>query len=683
MKPKLTRSLGVLLLILSIRQFSFADFSLVCPPNLTISCREDYLHDLNNKYGMGYTDFNGVIKILHDCKTTIEVDDCGKGEIRRVWGVENPENWKWLTCTQVITISNIDGFKYEDITWPLSIVIRSCDPQSDFKKLLPPYDAPSWERPKCSKPMVSYKDSHFKVDDGCEKIIREWKVLDWCQYDPFLYPGRGIFSYTQVIKLISTSDSLNLVCKKDTIVFNNRTCDTIYVNLDSAVFNSSCKIFNRIYNTSKYSISGGANASGYYPEGITKFFYIAEYACGTEIKCEVTVDVRNKLQPTPYCLTGVVLTLMPSDTDQNGSIDDGMIEVWASDLDKGSWHKCPGQKLRFSFSNDVNDRSRIYRCKDVGTNEVAIWVTDTLGNQDLCKTIIEIQNNDPNIPDCNGSFQGHTSSIAGKVLFYNTPVPPGMTVQLNSQSSQIELNLNKNNNFQYEFSDVEMNNSYSIKSSCLNYTPSLIDFEDLSYLRSLINGKIIAKSPFTILAADLNQDHKLNYDDYLIMRQLIYFKKYQLLPVKWKFIPESFKFSDPTNPLADIMPEGIELQVLNHEMKDQNFIAVRIGDLVSVTANAEIEARENIDSRQVNLKSCTVEKNGNGNSIVNFILDLPLSQMIQLNIYSIDGKSLIHKNIFAEQGEQKIQLELKATGIQIYSINNDEINLTGKFFISE
>ncbi len=65
---------GFLLLIVSLTTVSqsFADFSLVCPPDVTVSCREDYLHDLN-VYGKAYTDYNGIIQFQHDCKTIIEI----------------------------------------------------------------------------------------------------------------------------------------------------------------------------------------------------------------------------------------------------------------------------------------------------------------------------------------------------------------------------------------------------------------------------------------------------------------------------------------------------------------------------------------------------------------------------------------------------------------------------------
>lgn len=394
---------------------SRADFKFICPPNVTINCTEDYLHDLN-VYGRAYTDYNGIISNIHDCGTIIELDECGAGTIKRTWTTENPENWEWLSCTQVITISNLNGFSYADIQWPLSLTIESCDPQLDLKNLTEPYDMPRWARPKCAKPMLSYKDTRVRVSPSCEKILREWKVLNWCLYDPISYPGRGLFSYTQVIKLITTSDQISISCPLDTIVINSSNCDTVFVKLDSALLHSPCPVYHSITNNSPYSLSKGNNASGYYPVGKSSFEYFVEYACGKEAKCTVVVEVRSSIKPTPYCLTGVVIALMPVDTDLDGIIDNGMVEVWASDLDKGSWHSCPAQRLNFSFSPDVSDRSRTFTCSERGINQVEIWVTDTLGNQDRCKTTIEVQNNNPNIPNCNTIKGNGVNSLTGQSL---------------------------------------------------------------------------------------------------------------------------------------------------------------------------------------------------------------------------------------------------------------------------
>lgn len=675
---------GLLLLLFSLISVSqsFADFSLICPPDVTVSCREDYLHDLN-VYGKAYTDYNGIIQYQHDCKTIIEIDDCGKGTIKRVWGVENPENWKWLSCTQVITISNATGFGYADITWPQSLIIEACNPQNELKNLQAPYDKPSWERPKCSKPMVSYKDTRFRVDEGCEKIVREWKILDWCQYDPIKYPGRGIFSYTQVIKLISVPDTLALQCKKDTLVLNNRTCDTIYVKLDSAIFQSSCPVYHKIYNTSKYAISSGANASGYYPNGITTFYYIAEYACGKEVKCEVRVEVRNKILPTPYCLTGVILTLMPVDQNQDGTIDEGMIDVWASDLDKGSWHSCPGQKLNFSFSNSVTDRSRTYTCKDVGIQDVEIWVTDTLGNQDVCKTTIEIQNNNPAIPNCDGNFTGGKRSLKGQVLFFNSPAPELMQLKLIDNQQIREIMLHPSNHFQYAFDDLNSKMDYTLSFQSIGKEEQVLDYNDLNYLRKILNGQIILNSPFAYFAADINSDQEINQLDYNLLRRVINAKNSQLIPIKWKYISADYNFKNKANPLSEINNYTVVVDVHNQNLEKQSIVGIRVGNLINpVEKNAELDSRngkhEIADLELINLNYLS---NINSTHSVEWLLNSTESMEIELSCFSLDGKSLHRSKYSLMKGLNTIQVSLPVIGIGFYQIKGNNRMIAGKLVL--
>ncbi len=434
---KVYSTLGILFLFFKPLK---ADFQLVCPPNVTVNCTDDYLHDLN-VYGKAYTDYNGIIQYVHDCKTIIELDDCGNGFIKRTWGAENPENWKWFTCTQVITISNANSFRYRDIQWPQAIELTSCDPERELKNLTEPFDAPHWTKTNCAKPMVSYKDTRFSVHPGCIKLLREWKILDWCQYDPVNYPGRGVFSYTQVIKLIQTSDSIGLTCIKDTVVINNNNCDSIWINLPLAQLKSACPIYHSISNNSIYAISKNNNASGYYPNGKTQFYYLAEYACGSVQKCEVNIEIVNGIKPTPYCLPGLIVGLMPVDLDGDGKPDEGMVEVWASDLDKGSWHACPGKKLTFSFSKDTTYRSRIFTCNDVGENEVEIWVTDDEGNQDLCKTTLKIINNNSSIPDCDENFRGSNNTLIGVQASPLKNENSALTKELQTRASKNKVDL--------------------------------------------------------------------------------------------------------------------------------------------------------------------------------------------------------------------------------------------------
>lgn len=559
--------------------FLFADFQLICPPDVTISCAED-LSDLN-KWGRAYTDENGFIKYLHDCKIVYKLNDCGVGTITRTWGIENPENWQWLMCSQVITLSNANAFGYRDISFPPSITIESCNPEDSLKKLPRPYDKPSWKNIKCAKPMVSYSDVRYNISEGCVKIVRTWKVLDWCVYDPYINPTRGIFTGTQVIKLITIDELATIQCLKDTIVSADKECAGVQLTLPLAKVLSPCGMPYRIYNTSPYSLLKTDDASGFYPVGLTKFYFIAEYGCGSEIKCEVSVKVESKIQPTPYCLTGVVIDLMPIDQDKDGIPESGMVEVWASDLNKGSFHKCPGQKLRYSFSKDPSERSKIFTCDELGDNEVEIWVTDTLGNQDYCRTKIEIQNN-LGIPNCiRKNLQEKKSEVLISLRAYNSSHTfTGIQLSLESLNDGSIQKTHLTNEAKYCIKDLSGEGKYIVHyHSALNDDRDLDAF-DLKHLSQMVHGGVIETNPLKILAADLNSDSKIDILDLELLQKLIDKNiRPSELPQAYKLIPSGYVFQNSLNPFSEFNQIQLMIDPAGESKVEIEYHYIKTGDL--------------------------------------------------------------------------------------------------------
>lgn len=569
----------LLLPLLLLTQPLFADFKLVCPPDVTISCTEDY-SDLD-RWGKAYTEENGYVKWQHDCKIVYQINDCGVGTIMRTWGVLNPETWQWITCSQLITLSNANAFGYRDITFPPSVTIESCNPEDSLKKLPRPYDRPVWKTSKCAKPMLSYSDVRYKTTEGCVKIVRTWKVLDWCVYDPYTNPGAGVFTGTQVIKLITKDPQASLACLRDTLVVADKECGGAQVVLPPAQFLSPCNAPFIIRNNSPHASSQGADASGFYPVGTTKFYFVAEYACGTEIKCEVTVRVESKIPPTPYCLTGAVIDLMPVDDDKDGSPDRGMIEVWASDLNKGSFHKCPGQKLVFSFSRDRNDRVKTFTCDDLGKNDIEIWVTDTLGNQDHCKTTIEIQNN-IGIPNCKRkNLQGGKFDLSFSLQQASSNAPvTSLSPVLVSPSGQLMHPGTTKGTGTYEQSELNVDTPYELKLICSLNDMRDIDQFDLLRLSEILRNPSLEKDPLRLLAADLNSDGKLDGEDYKTLQALLSSQiRHSELPNPYRLIPSDYQFADPSNPFAEysaLKPEVRSDQTIRVQKK---FLVIKTGDI--------------------------------------------------------------------------------------------------------
>ncbi|MFN8332958.1 MAG: hypothetical protein U0T81_17390 [Saprospiraceae bacterium] len=68
------------------------------------------------------------------------------------------------------------------------------------------------------------------------------------------------------------------------------------------------------------------------------------------------------------------------------------------------------EKLHFSFSKDITDRSKVFTCKEIGDNEAEIRVTDSPWVTPIRKTKIVIQNN-TGIPDCKNQTVHQKHSI--------------------------------------------------------------------------------------------------------------------------------------------------------------------------------------------------------------------------------------------------------------------------------
>jgi len=565
--------------LLGIQSQLLADFKLVCPPDITISCTED-LSD-QSRWGKAYTDENGHIKYQHDCKVVYNIDECGVGTIMRTWGVMSPETFLWVTCSQWITLSNANAFGYRDISFPPSITIESCNPQDSLKRLPRPYDRPSWKTNKCAKPMLNYTDQVFKISDGCVKIERTWKILDWCVYDPFNNPGRGIFVGTQIIKLITKDDSASIYCLRDTTVIADKECNGATVILPPAILHSPCNMPYIIRNTSPYATDSLADASGFYPVGTTKFYFIAEYGCGSEIKCEMTVTVQSKIPPTPYCLTGVIVDLMPIDDDLDGIPNRGMVEIWASDLNKGSFHKCPGQKLRFSFSNDPTTTHKIFTCDEIGDNEVEIWVTDSLGNQDFCKTVVTIQNN-TGIPNCKGK------TLKDKKLDFALALNDAWTgkslqslqLQLENMTDHAMVNSKTNLLGEYAFYQLHVGESFKTHLTVKLNDLSGIDKNDLTRLKDIIAGKYTEIDPYRILAADINSDAQISNEDLILLENLLNGKiRHSELSVPYILIPENFQFSELDKVLSEYSAFKSYIIQMDELQTRLQFKVVKTGDV--------------------------------------------------------------------------------------------------------
>lgn len=721
-----------LLFILCKFKVHATDFSfyLECPPNVTINCTDDVSH--LDKYGQAYVWLNYKKNPLSPKTTIYNTNACGIGTITRTWEAEDPY-WKIHTCSQTITVTGSALFTSADIKWPRDTVLEGCNPNPDPKNLPYLYAYPQFNRLKCSQPMYSYKDTKFTVSAGCMKIIREWKVIDWCQYVPNKYPAVGQWSYFQIIKLVASDTGAALICPRDTTVESKLDCKGAFVRLDSARAFSKCGYPLSIRNTSPYAKSKGPDASGDYPLGSTEFYYIAEYGCGKEIKCKVRVKVTNKIGPVPYCLNGLIVALMPVDTNKDGTPDDGMVQIWAKDFNVGSYHPCGYKQLKFSFSPDTSHMSQVYTCADLGKNEVRMYVTDSLGNQSFCKTYVEIQNNNARIPDCKRKDSLHQTmvSLSGLVLNpqgeacsdfeltltgdqktiinrmidtviltrYDTVVGKSGTVffikhldtsyqfREDTTYQQWKTNAKTNQNGLFEFKDITQKNNYQLAIQRREQELRGININDAIVLLKHLSGTERITDPYKLLAADINGDLLITQSDFDLLYQIITGSaSYDKMPIHWRFIRKPFLFADPLNPFTSKLESWFDFKNLQQTYSQLNFTAIRIGELDGFSGLQQLEDRNQwVIEEDLDWK-LNVYPNPITHDQVLFTFQLMEAKNMKLEFWNSQMQLIKFASRSFDKGIQRWGIDLSdcnSTGFILYSLSDGEHTKYGKLMYSK
>jgi uncharacterized repeat protein (TIGR01451 family) len=376
-----------------------------CPHDVTIDC--DYHYNLNDLSEFGTPTYSDNCTVNLRDSLDVQINQCREGYIDRIFIAGNA--FGQAVCVQRITIINSNPFKQSDITWPLDLDTTTCSSNALRPEVLPQgYGYPKLNEDFCDLIGVSYEDQLFHFISGsvaCYKVIRNWKVINWCRYytpgtlDPI------VFTHQQIIKISNKTAPNILTGCRDTIF---RVLDTTCLGGNvvlRATADDDCTPsaelrweyhidFNRdrIYDKSRVGVGGLIDASGFYPLGKHTIKYVFEDKCGNKSVCERNFEIINQKAPTAYCYNGLAASLVPMDLNGNGSIDAEQVTLWAKDFDRGSYHVC-GYPLTFSFGTDTSVKSITYDCDSIGRRSVSLCVTAINGIQDCCNTYVDIQDN--------------------------------------------------------------------------------------------------------------------------------------------------------------------------------------------------------------------------------------------------------------------------------------------------
>ncbi|MBC7885098.1 MAG: hypothetical protein H7X99_06460 [Saprospiraceae bacterium] len=695
-------------------------FTLNCPPNVYVSCTDE-LWNLsmygNATYTYGYYTYSAGSPTVH-----YYLNSCNAGYITRTWMVED-YNWQWHTCTQTIYVSS-SGSGGPNINWPEDLELEGCNPDTNPYHLTAPYNYPTWDYAECSMLGKSYSDMLFTVNSQCKKIMRTWKVLDWCNYHPTT--GYAIYTRIQYIKIINTTPpEINCPAEITVNAFNCKNAQLIVnpLTIDPSVCGGNFEITNN----SPYSTSKGNNISGTYPIGTTKVTYTVKYGCSKNKVCTTNVVVKNANKPTPYCLGSLITTLMPLDTDNDGDVDNGMVELWAKDFDKGSKSICGYTPLKFSFSKDVAETNKTFTCDHIGKNNVQMWVTDSKGAQAYCIVEVIIQNNAANIPDCHPkpvepviplySLRGQVNTVsdlplkdAEVTLTYKDPVISyastfdttetlkldsfinasgyklyryitvlTVTEHKDSTVTYITEKVKTNANGVYLFDSITVKNKPVIVSA--TYSDALkkgIDNKDVELLTKFLLGEVTFSSYYQYLAADIDENGVINIVDQNILMEFVTDVR-TTLPgnYQWYLLDKKATFVNPQDVLTGTLPLEIKLDSIAKQQNTVDFVGVKKGN-ISIDAGSLIE--NEVSERTKKSEDTTIKVYPNPfTSIMNFDVESNISGKAMIRLFNSYGQELRNSSHPIEKGHNNLNIELDQdlSGLILYQVTIGQRQYSG------
>ncbi|WP_262510359.1 DUF7507 domain-containing protein [Flavilitoribacter nigricans] len=333
--------------------------------------------------------------------------------------------------------------------------------------------------------------------------------------------------------------------------------------------------------------------TGTFPLGAHALGISVKDGCGNQIGTNIPFEVVDCKAPAPICINGLAVELMPvspaADVDGDGDDDTGAMTIWASDFIASPMTDCSGE-VTYSINRQGDQISAdqtglVLTCDDASTVLLEIWAWDALGNGDLCETYVLVQDN---MVQCDNN---DIASVAGYIETEETVPVEGVMVELSGNQFQT---MNTKADGHYLFEGMETGFDYTITPQHDIFPLNGVTTFDLVLMSKHVLGTEPLDSPYKRIAADVNRDGRVTAIDAIALRRLILNISARFeTNTSWRFIPAAYVFPDPQNPWLEEFPELININDLQGSLLEENFIAVKVGDInLSARANAlELEER--------------------------------------------------------------------------------------------
>jgi hypothetical protein len=533
--------------------------NLDCPPDIVLQCDEDY-QDLS---------LSGNVAVEDPCLFSLVFDDvtdlnsCGVGTVVRTFTATDPSG-NQSSCSQSITLEDETPFTEADIEWPFDFEASQCDSLLQLSPDSLPYSPVNYAFPEfldnnCSLIGVNYEDQVFDVaEPACYKIVRTWRVIDWCVFDPQNDPGLGIWEHEQIIKVIDNSPPVVTCPFSRFVKILDPFCyDTVSIPLPQVVDCSPDLSF-------EISSELGEGVGPFPDVEVGEYdihFSVSDH-CGNTTECSYLLKIVDAKSPTPVCVDDLVVEIEPN----------GEATVDAAFFNAGSYDNCTADEdLLITYSFHPFDTTLWLNCQDVGIVPVQIWVTDEGGNQAFCQVDIYVQDNTGFCSLIEGA------SVAGAINTYTNEPLPMVEVEINGAA---EAAVVTDSEGAFRFDSIPLGGDYTLAPfSALNPSEGVSTYDLALITRHILNIELL-DTPYKIIAADANLSGTVTTSDIVLLQKLI-LQLETTFPhgQSWRFVDAAYQFPDPFMPFSPSFPEVININDLEEAVEYADFIGIKIGDV--------------------------------------------------------------------------------------------------------
>ena len=551
---------------------------------------------------------NGVA--FDNCSLTLSYSQspdifCNRGRITRTWIAADAAGSR--SCVQYINIYNTYEFSgadffvlnensgqppydvpfvnynstrdynwddMHDIYWPADYTTNQCGAALDTANIPWPYKKPWFREDVCSNVGVGYDDWYFDFEvgssQGCKKVIRKWKVIDWCQRDD--EGNHPSWMYDQVLVVMNSSAPTFTNCAPVSWCHNGPACGPHHQAL-SITATDDCDPETKL----RYRYQVDLNNDGTFDSfgtgstidpaagwvlGTHRVVWEVEDGCGNKETCTQILTIKDCKKPSPVCIE-LIAELMPTTC---------MIELWASDFIAGnsSTDNCPGP-YTYTFDAAGTQANRIFTLADVGRVPVNIYMWDAAGNSDFCITTATIQNN---MPCQNGSSRLLAGTVKTEL---NNDVRDAKVSVMDANSNEVGYRMSTTTG-EYAFDRMPAVEQTVVPSRDDNHRNG-ISTADIIAIQKHILGSQALSSGYKMIAADVNKSNSITAADLVELRKLVLFKIDRFANnTSFRFVDKSYNLTTG-NVFSASFPEKATLTSTQTGNVFANFVAVKIGDV--------------------------------------------------------------------------------------------------------